>query len=64
MNKNRRKRIETIIEELECLMGEEQDAFDNTPESLQETERGEAMESHIENLDETISTLKQIVEAV
>ena len=58
MNKQRRKRIEKVIEkigeiktEIEEIREEEQDAFDNLPESFQYSEKGETMEQHIDNLD-------------
>ena len=50
MNKERRKRIDNIIaqlndikEDIEILREEEQEAYDNMPESIQESDRGEAM---------------------
>ena len=50
MNRERRKRIMQLSEKLsevrtslESILEEEEDAFDNMPESLQETERGEQM---------------------
>ena len=52
MNKERRQKISKIIErlediaaELEALADEERDAFDNLPEAIQYSERGEAMEA-------------------
>lgn len=61
MNKARRKEIARaieLIEEareiLENVRDEEQDAFDNLPESLQSSERGEAMEEYISTLDDFI----------
>lgn len=62
MNKLRRKELARIIEKLEALdslraeiqeeletvMDEEQEAFDNMPESLQESERGEQMQEYID----------------
>lgn len=57
MNKQRRATIDTIrskLEELaaeiESVKDEEQEAYDNLPESLQNGERGEAMMTAIENL--------------
>jgi len=51
MNNERRKEIRRGIDLLteaqdifETVQGEEQDAFDNMPEGLQESERGERME--------------------
>lgn len=58
MNAARKKRIQDVIEKLdelktviEELHDEEQEAFDNLPESFQESERGEAMEAAADNLD-------------
>jgi len=49
MNNERRKEIDRIISELQGLLSniddvlsEEQDAYDNMPEGLQQSERGEA----------------------
>ena len=39
---------------LEEVMNEEQEAFDNLPEGLQCSERGEQMEDNIYNLEEFI----------
>lgn len=51
MNKSRRNELSRIADELENLRedldsvaSEERDAYDNLPESLQESERGCAME--------------------
>ena len=59
--------LEDIKDKLDSMMDEEQDKFDNMPEGLQESERGEAMQEAIEqlgtacdNLDEAISALQEI----
>lgn len=64
MNKERRKRLSDIrakIEELQDLLEEvrteEQDALDNLPESLQGSERGQAMEDAVQNIDDAIGWL-------
>lgn len=71
MNKNRRKEIESIIEELENLGSrieavkeEEDNAFDNMPESLQYSEKGELMEQNVEDLDEAFNSLSEVVEGL
>ncbi|MGL4174181.1 MAG: hypothetical protein ACRCTR_08970 [Actinomycetota bacterium] len=58
MNKDRRRRIEeicgqldTIREAIDELVDEEREAFDNMPESLQESERGQASEQAAGSLD-------------
>lgn len=58
MNNARRKEIEKITadleeikERIEALQEEEQNAFDNLPESIQYGERGDKMQSAIDNLE-------------
>lgn len=72
MNKDRRDRIAKIKEALEDLRGqiedlqlEEREAFDNMPESLQQSERGQASEAAADALqsaydaaDEAITNLE------
>ena len=43
--------LEAIKELIEALQEEEQDAFDNLPESIQYGERGDKMQSAIDNLE-------------
>ena len=76
MNANRRQRITKAInriEEIESMLSDlqefileinddEQEAFDNMPESLQYSERGEAMEEAISNLDDAYSALDGILD--
>ena len=52
MNNKRRKEIQIVIEKIETInnlvqdiLDEEQDAFDNMPENLQASERGEVSEA-------------------
>ena len=71
MNKQRRKRIVDAIYKIEELiqniLDEEQDAYDNMPENLIESENGivsaeaqENLDSAIEALEEAISYLEEI----
>ena len=67
MNKPRRKALESILcrlmdiaEELEAVREEEQEAFDNMPESLQYSERGEQMEAAIEALEEAYEAISDM----
>ena len=74
MNKARRKEIaraieliEQACEILEAVRDEEQEAFDNMPENLQGSERGEAMEGYIGAIEEIMdyldtSSLQEIVD--
>lgn len=76
MNKQRRKWLEDIIgkleeqkDELYNLQQEEQEAYDNMPENLQESERGQAtceyasdLETEYDSLEDVIQNLQEILE--
>ena len=47
--------------EQESLRDEEQDALDNMPESLEETERYSTMELVVENLDAAIDSFEELI---
>lgn len=47
---------------LEEMKDEEESKFDNMPEGIQESERGEAMQEAIDKLDEIINTLESITD--
>ena len=71
MNGNRRKRIQIVInglnvllDDIQSLLEEEQNAFDALPESLQEAERGELMQEAIDNLDAASSSVEEAVESL
>jgi hypothetical protein len=56
--------LERLLGELESLSEEEQDAFDNLPESLQNADRGSEMEQNIEYLNEAAETLGQAIDSI
>lgn len=65
MNKQRRKALEEIIGELEnqkaaieAILNEEQEAYDNIPESLQDTDRANQMYENIDALEDAIANLE------
>ena len=69
MNNNRRKTIQGIRDsiidlqtELEEVQSEEQDAYDNLPESLQESEKGQVMYDALDNIESAISSLNEVME--
>lgn len=71
MNNIRRKAIQEIMDKLEdlksdieSLKDEEQEAFDNLPEGIQASERGEAMESAVYNLDEAYESIESVIESL
>lgn len=64
MNKVRRKELARVVDLLdrardllETIRDEEQEAFDNLPESIQYSERGETMEGYIGTMDEILDYL-------
>lgn len=68
MNKERRKRIEDVIaklqnlqEEVACIASDEREAFENLPEGLQYSERGEAMEENADNLESAYDSLDAVI---
>lgn len=67
MNNTRRKALQKIyadIEEvksdLENIYDEEQEAFENIPENLEGSERYEAAENAVDNLDNAFSGLGEV----
>lgn len=71
MNQERRKRLEEAAAKLaeareiiEAVRDEEQDAFDNMPESLQGGERGEKMEHAASLLDDLAGDLETSIETL
>lgn len=71
MNKVRRKELNKILDEIAVLrdrvwdvMNDEQEAFDNLPESLQYGEQGEKMENAIDCLQSALDSFDEIDEAL
>ena len=69
MNKQRRSSIKRAIELLDNVRGiiqdaqdEEQEAFNNMPESLQESERCSAMEDAIDSMEDAIDSIEEAKE--
>lgn len=68
MNNTRRSQITDIMEKLsslqtsiEELLEEEQEAFDNLPEGIQDSERGEAIQTAIDNLEEAVGNCEELL---
>ena len=71
MNKDRRKRLQEVIDklhpihaELEELVSEEQDAFDSMPDSFQNAEKGETMQAGIDALQEAANMVTGAIEQI
>lgn len=68
MNKQRRStlraindRLSTIKDEIEAVMDEEQDAYDNLPDGLRDGMRGEMMADNVDELQSVINTIENDV---
>lgn len=57
-----KSKIEDIKVTIDDLRMDEEDAFDNMPESLQCSERGETMEQNVDCFDDAISSLESILD--
>lgn len=71
MNKVRRMRLEAVIEKLEelqseisCIAEEEQDAYDNLPESIQLSDRGDVMSENVSSLEELDETFEELKDSI
>ena len=71
MNNKRRKTIALVINSLENLSTdledvaqEESDAYENMPESLQQSDRGSIIEDNIYNLEDCISQINDVIDTL
>ena len=68
MNKQRRKWLSDVITKLEeaktdieSIAEEEREAYDNLPEGIQESDRGDVMYENADNLDQAASDLDDLI---
>lgn len=68
MNKQRRstlrainERLSTIKDEIETVMDDEQEAYDNLPDGIRDGDRGEQMADNVSELQGVIDTLESDV---
>lgn len=71
MNRERRKRIQKLQDslceiqsELENLIDEENEAFDNLPEHFQDGDRGEKMQEYIGYMEDSLSNIEEATECL
>ncbi len=71
MNNQRRKGIEAVLNELadlrsriETIQSEEQDAYDNMPEGLQQSERGQKAEESCSRLEDALTAFDDLESAL
>lgn len=58
------QQIESISEDLSIIREEEEERFDNLPEGLQESQKGQDMESNAEDLDDAGSHLFDAISSI
>ena len=71
MNNQRRTIIRRICRDLRSLQSEvgnlvsaEETAFDNSPESIQDGDKGEAMQEAISNLEDASSSIDEVIDSL
>lgn len=71
MNKARRKELSRAAEMLreaydiiDSCKDEEEDAYDNLPESFQDGERGDEMQEYIDAMDEALDQIDEAANAI
>lgn len=71
MNKQRRKELDKVQDliidaqnALEELKDEEQECYDNLPEGIQDSERGDAMQEAIEYLEAAYDNLQDAIDNI
>ena len=69
MNKQQRKKLSDMLDEiagyvstLEEMAEEEQEKYDNMPESLQDSERGQAIQEAADNLQQAADDLQDWID--
>ena len=69
MNKQRRKELEKIqtklseaYTDLETIRDEEEEAYDNLPENIQDSERGEVMQDAISTLEDALNSIEEAID--
>ena len=68
MNNQRRKEIAKAVAMLDdvndILDGVENDAYDNMPENLQDSDRASNMQDNIDKLDDACSSISEIIDSL
>ena len=71
MNKERRIRLQSVLKQLEIakdileeILNEEQEYYDNMPESIQSSQKGEDVDIVIENLTGAFDSLEEAIDSI
>lgn len=70
MNKSRFNKLQRIIEkmadlkeQIEAIGEQEQDAFDNASERVQDSDKGDAMQSAVQDLEAAASSIEEAMDS-
>lgn len=61
---NAKEKLEELHSEIEDIRDEESDCYENLPEGIMYSERGEAMEQAVDNLDNAASSIGELIDAI
>jgi len=71
VNKERRIRLQSVLKQLEIakdileeILNEEQEYYDNMPESIQSSQKGEDVDIVIENLTGAFDSLEEAIDSI
>ncbi|KKL70057.1 hypothetical protein LCGC14_2108750, partial [marine sediment metagenome] len=59
--RDRRKKIQKAIDLLDDVLVDEQEAYDNMPENLQDSDKGDTMQTGIDNLQDGKDLLEEVL---
>lgn len=60
MNNRQRITLDMAKNEIQAILYDEEEKYDNIPENLQDSERAELMQENINNLQEAIDLLNEV----
>jgi len=61
---NAKEKLEELQSDIESIRDEESDCYENLPEGIMYSERGEAMEQAVDNLDNAASSIEELINAL
>lgn len=71
LNSARRKKINSVVNDLknmrdiiDGILNEEQEVFDNTPENIQDSYKGERMQDAISQLEDSVENIEYAIESL
>lgn len=59
-----KEKLEELQSDIESIRDEESDSYENLPEGIMYSERGEAMEQAVDNLDNAASSIEELIDAM